>query len=219
MALGAILLSALAVGLTILLYSNSCEAAPEALTQKSAIVATRLPTNLEPLHYRLQLMPFLNQQNFTTNGAVSVTLNVIEDTDKIAINMYDITVHNDSVKVKHLNQSENIEVTDQKYDNISQIYTIYLKDSLKKGELYELEIKFISKLNDKMQGFYRSHYIDPKTNTTKWMASTQFSPTDARRAFPCFDEPSFKAKFTISIARPNNMTTISNMPKRATDPM
>lgn len=52
MALGVILLIALAIGLTILLYPSSCESAPEALTQKSAIVATRLPTSLEPLHYR-----------------------------------------------------------------------------------------------------------------------------------------------------------------------
>jgi len=67
-----------------------------------------------------------------------------------------------------------------------------------------------SKLKDNLKGFYRSSYRDPQTNTTKTIATTQFESTHARRAFPCFDEPSLKAKFTISLGRFKNMTTLSN---------
>lgn len=56
-------------------------------------------------------------------------------------------------------------------------------------------------------------------NYFRWMAATQFSPTDARRAFPCFDEPAMKAKFTISLARNNTMTTRSNMEIKNTVPV
>jgi aminopeptidase N len=51
------------------------------------------------------------------------------------------------------------------------------------------------------------------------MASTHFEPTHAREAFPCFDEPDLKAQFEISISRRVNMTTLSNMPIRATEPV
>ncbi|KAF5279560.1 hypothetical protein FQR65_LT03382 [Abscondita terminalis] len=219
MALGALLLIALAVGLTILLYPHCSTAAPEALTNAVRPTATRLPTNLSPSHYRLQIIPFLNEKNFTTSGAVTITFKVKEETNKIVVNIYDMEIDKESVKVKHINSTEYITVTDQQFEDVSQIYVITTQDVLQNDEEYDLEIKFTGHLRDNMQGFYRSQYIDPKTNTNRYMASTQFSPIDARRAFPCFDEPSFKAKFTISVGRPSNMSSISNMPKRSTDTM
>ncbi|KAK4881197.1 hypothetical protein RN001_004516 [Aquatica leii] len=219
MALGALLLIALAVGLTILLYPHCGDAAPEAFTHAVQPVAERLPTNLAPIHYRLQIIPFLTEKNFTTSGAVAITFKVNKETDKIVLNIFDMEIDKESVKIKRINSTDHISVTDQQFNDVSQTYTIALEETLQKDDEYDVEMKFTGHLRDNMQGFYRSQYDDPKTNTQKYMASTQFSPIDARRAFPCFDEPSFKAKFTISVGRPSTMSSISNMPKRSTDTM
>jgi aminopeptidase N len=61
-----------------------------------------------------------------------------------------------------------------------------------------LEMDFNSSLSDGLSGLYASRYTD-STGQVHTLATTQFEPTDARRAFPCFDEPIFKANFTISI--------------------
>jgi aminopeptidase 2 len=65
-------------------------------------------------------------------------------------------------------------------------------------------------LNDNMAGFYRSSFKAEDGSTT-YMATTQMEPTDARRAFPCFDEPALKAKFTVTLVADDKMTCLSNM--------
>ncbi|XP_075149907.1 suppressor of ER stress-induced death [Haematobia irritans] len=95
-----------------------------------------------------------------------------------------------------------------------QFFVIELYDKLVRNMKYVINIKFTGLIQDTLQGFYRSSY--QVGNETRWLASTQFQATDARRAFPCFDEPALKAKFQLNIARPKNLSTISNMPRRTT---
>lgn len=73
-----------------------------------------------------------------------------------------------------------------------------------------MEISFTGQLNDKMAGFYRSTYRKAD-GTEGIMAVSQMEPTDARRAFPCFDEPSLKAEFTVTLIADKNLTCLSNM--------
>ena len=68
--------------------------------------------------------------------------------------------------------------------------------SITPGE-WRLHLNFQGKLNDQLRGFYRSTYKD-LAGVTHTMAATQFEATDARRAFPCWDEPDFKAVFATS---------------------
>ncbi|KAJ8917142.1 hypothetical protein NQ315_012634 [Exocentrus adspersus] len=96
--------------------------------------------------------------------------------------------------------------------------TIHTRKNLKVGENYTVDIKFSGQLLNNLVGLYKSHYVD-LTGRTKWLATTHFQPIYARRVFPCFDEPKFKAPFKISIARRTNMTALSNMPLKQTEPM
>ena len=75
----------------------------------------------------------------------------------------------------------------------------------------QLFMGFTGILNDKLRGFYRSEYTLPD-GSKRVMATTQFEAPDARRAFPCWDEPAHKAKFEISLVIPEHLTAISNMP-------
>lgn len=71
-------------------------------------------------------------------------------------------------------------------------------------------MKFTGQLNDKMAGFYRSTYKNAD-GSEGILATTQMEPTDARRAFPCFDEPALKAEFTITLIADKHLTCLSNM--------
>ncbi len=103
--------------------------------------------------------------------------------------------------------------------------TIAVTYSLSDGELhikpakplspgnYQLYLSFTGQLNDDLAGFYRSHYTDIKGKDA-YLATTQFEAPYARKAFPCFDEPAFKATFAVTLDIPQQMTAISNMPEK-----
>jgi aminopeptidase N len=90
--------------------------------------------------------------------------------------------------------------------------TFVFSDSIPKGETIKLKIDFVGCLNNQMAGFYRSHYKDTNGND-KIVASTQFEALDARRAFPCVDEPAAKATFLLTLVVPVNLEVFSNMPE------
>ncbi len=97
-------------------------------------------------------------------------------------------------------------------DSERETVTFELDNPLESGEAY-IGISFSGTLNDNLCGFYRSKYALPD-NTERYMATTQFEAIDARRAFPCFDEPSQKATFYLTLIVPEDRTAISNMPMR-----
>ena len=95
-------------------------------------------------------------------------------------------------------------------DEDKQTDTFKFASSLPAGSKAKLVLDFTGILNDNMAGFYRSTYKG-QDGSTKYMATTQMEPTDARRAFPCFDEPALKASFTVTLVADQGLTCLSNM--------
>ncbi|PSN50126.1 Aminopeptidase N [Blattella germanica] len=180
--------------------------------------SNRLPTHVVPTHYRIRLVPFIIEGNFTTDGEVWISLKCHEEAYNVTLNINDIEIHEDAVQLM-TQTNKSLQVVRHEYDRDAQTYSLILDTDLQPGQTYDLYIKFRGQINDLLQGFYRSSYVDPKTKKKRWLASTQFSPTDARRAFPCFDEPAFKARFLVSLARPPNLRSLSNMPLWYSEPM
>lgn len=135
------------------------------------------------------------------------SLDVAEDTTSISLNTNEIDIRNAIISSQGSVVTSSPDVSINK-DN--QTATIKFDETIPAGSSAQLKLTFTGILNDNMAGFYRSSY-KLANGETKYIASTQMEPTDARRAFPCFDEPALKAKFTVTLIADKSMTCLSNM--------
>ena len=158
--------------------------------------SVRLSKNVVPKEYEIKLRPDL--ENFTFHGEETITLNLLKPTKTL-------TLHSKELEI------ETVRVGDMfgkiSYDEKSETATFTFPRSIKSGKI-KLTLVFKGILNDKMRGFYKSSYIFE--GKVRHIATTQFEATDARRAFPCFDEPTQKAIFHVSLVVPKGKTAISN---------
>lgn len=169
-----------------------------------------LPRSVVPEHYDVELQPYIFPDNFTFRGEVQIQIRIEEATTNVSLHINDIVVDRESVELTNENGDSTPQISSVSQDPIRQFYILHLSSNLIKGQRYIVRLKFVGNLNDQLAGFYRSSYKDASGNV-RWLATTQFQPTDARRAFPCFDEPALKATFNITIVRLRNMTSLSNM--------
>uniref|UniRef100_A0A3B4T948 Aminopeptidase n=1 Tax=Seriola dumerili TaxID=41447 RepID=A0A3B4T948_SERDU len=163
----------------------------------------RLPKTVSPIHYDLIIHPNLTTFDFT--GVARIELDVHEDTSVIILHAKQMQISNVLLLapegVRPLQVLEN-----PRFHQLA-----LLSDSvLTKGRKYEVQLGFAANLSDSYHGFYKSSYRT-STGEVRFMASTQFEATFARGAFPCFDEPAFKANFTIRITREPRHIAISNI--------
>ncbi|ONK59336.1 uncharacterized protein A4U43_C08F5390 [Asparagus officinalis] len=168
---------------------------------------SRLPKFATPRRYDLKLKPDLSTCKFT--GTLDITVDVVADTRFLVLNAADLTVDNDSICFRVPESSKELSPSEVVLVEEDEILVLGFDDRLPIGDGV-LGISFAGTLNDQMRGFYRSTY--EYNGEKKNMAVTQFESVDARRCFPCWDEPAFKANFKISLAVPTELVALSNMP-------
>lgn len=174
----------------------------EQKVQMGAQMAGRLRGSIIPESYKLKIEPNLTAATF--KGEESIQLRLLEAVEEIVINTAEIAITSAVLKsadgkTLHLSVSLNED---------AQQTTLRVDDKAPAGQ-YILDLEFTGILNNKLRGFYLSTYTDSE-GKKQHIATTKFEPSDARRAFPCFDEPHFKATFQVSLLIDQELTAIAN---------
>ncbi|XP_070550679.1 aminopeptidase N-like [Ptychodera flava] len=179
----------------------------------------RLPKSLMPSHYNLEFTLDLDKFKFTGNVVITVTCT--SDTDVVIVHARQLNISKDNVAVKDLSTGSDVEITQQFEFTRNRFYVLLMKENLKSGKEYEITFfEFKGMLRRDLFGIYLSSYDVRNEDgiTVKGYAiSSQFEPTYARKAFPCFDEPAMKATFSISIIRAPRYQSLSNGKKLSTN--
>lgn len=173
-----------------------------------------LPTDVVPTHYDLRLLYDIDpNSNFSYFGVVDILITAKRQTSQIVLHAENMKIKEDGVKV--LGQSDTPDVTAVKINDTYNFLTLTLDGVLEEGENYTLTLPFYGNLAMTLNGAYISTYVDEKSSTKEYLVTTQFEATYARKAFPCFDEPIYKATYTLTIGHEKEYTAISNMPQTA----
>lgn len=167
----------------------------------------RLPDNLIPQVYEVTLVP--DMTTFSVHGSVTIDILVHRSTSYIIFHSKDMTMR--SVNVTK--DSNVLSISNQFFYPEHDFYVVMLASPLNSGDIVRLGASFNYTLHDDLAGFYKSSYT-LENGETRYLATTQFEPTDARRAFPCFDEPALKANFSVTLTHQQNYRAVSNMPVR-----
>lgn len=172
----------------------------------------RLPNDTVPETYDITLTTRVDNANFSFNGNVRIGILATEATQRITLHHRQLTIVN-----VQLYTTANVELAVGAfyYDPVLEFLEIPVAgSSLTAGTRYLLSIDYIGTLREDNYGFYRSSYRNDN-GVQIWLATTQFESTDARHAFPCYDEPQLKAVFTTTITHGSSYTAVSNMPVTA----
>ena len=156
----------------------------------------RLAKDVRPARYALHFDLDLERWTFTAESTIGLTL---------ARRAPEVTLHSVDLDIK-----TGGDITAVSYDLESQTATLTLATPLPAGPA-ELRLSWTGSIAEKLRGLYRS------TRPGERYAATQFEAADARRAFPCFDEPEFKARFTVEVVHDAKLAAIANMPIERTE--
>ncbi|XP_027241026.2 glutamyl aminopeptidase isoform X2, partial [Cricetulus griseus] len=169
----------------------------------------RLPEYINPVHYDLEVKPLMEEDRYT--GRVTISVNISKPTRDLWLHIRETRI----TKLPELRKPSGEQVPIRRcFEYKKQEYVV-----IQAGEelpatsgdsVYLLTMEFAGWLNGSLVGFYRTTYTE--NGQVKSIAATDHEPTDARKSFPCFDEPNKKATYNISIIHPKTYSALSNMP-------
>merc|ERR1712166_219209 len=185
---------------------EAAPAAEEAAPAAEESGAVLLPACVTPSRYDIALDTDFDA--FTFAGDETITVEVSAATKEISVHALQISIQSASYCVEGgAAVSPELIIFNTKLQTV----TFQFEEKLVVGS-GKLQISFSGILNNEMAGYYRSKYTD-MNGDSKFMGTTQFEAIDARRAFPCWDEPARKAVFAITLTVPSAMAAVSNMPE------
>ncbi len=168
----------------------------------------KLPKNIVPRHYDIHILPDL--EKFTTRGSVTVDLEVLSPAKEIVLNARDLEV----TRATLLGPPDL--ALKPRLDLGKQTVSLKLPKTLPPGQ-YRLALEFFGQITEQAQGLFYVKYTAPSGKKT--MLGTQMEPSDARRMFPCWDEPAFRATFQLTAVLPENFKAVSNLPIERETPL
>ncbi|KAF1745484.1 hypothetical protein MXB_3843 [Myxobolus squamalis] len=170
---------------------------------------SRLPQDVRPSLYRISFE--FDDDLITFNASVDIDYSVYKPTNRIIL-------HSNNIKIISLslgNSNLYVEVESSCVQPNEKLLILSLSRELMINESGTLSILFSGQMSELLNGLYSSTYTT-KANETKKIISTHFEPDYARDAFPCFDEPSFKAVFIVKLSYPKYYNSLSNSVAKTT---
>ncbi|HEY6628565.1 MAG TPA: M1 family peptidase, partial [Acidimicrobiia bacterium] len=161
-----------------------------------------MPRQVIPSHYAVRLEPDL--ETFTFKGKVSITVGVVETVEAIVMNCAELSFGS----VTLTSDTDSITIEEITYDEDFEFVTLKLNSPATPGT-YQLDIEYTGIVNDQLRGLYRSSFKDAD-GTEHVIATSQCQATDARRVFPAWDEPDFKATFQTTMVVADGLEAYSN---------
>src|SRR5262245_39084930 len=167
----------------------------------------KLPKTVVPTHYAIELEP--NLENLTLAGSELIDIEVREPTARLVLNAVNMSISAASID----NEAQSAAIA---LDAAAETATFTFPQPLAIGR-HQLRIGFTGQINKFGRGVFFVDY--PTAQGKKRMISSHLEPADARRVFPSWDEPAFKATFALTVTVPRSFTAVSNMPVAKEEPV
>lgn len=169
----------------------------------------RLPDFVKPVHYDLEVKALMEEDRYT--GTVTISVSLSKPTRDLWLHIRETKI----TKLPELRRPSGEQVPiRQCFEYKKQEYVVIQAEgdlaATSGDSVYRLTMEFEGWLNGSLVGFYRTTYVE--NGEVRSIAATDHEPTDARKSFPCFDEPNKKATYNISIVHPKEYSALSNMP-------